>query len=98
MNRFRRNTGLPSAFRMRLRRQIARADNLTDQQRIDLQNAIYDDGFIDELGNQTVELYGEPTGKLLDGGFMDWLKKVDWLKVIQIALTLLMLFLQEEQS
>lgn len=99
MNKFRRNTGLPSAFRMRLRRQIARADNLTDQQRIDLQNAIYDDGFIDELGNQTVALYGEPSGSLaVVGGFREWLAKVDWLKVIQIALTLLMLFLGDEEQ
>lgn len=87
MNTFRRNTGLPSAFRFRLRRKIERAD-LTDDQRAELLDAIYDDAFIDELGNQSIAIYGEPKGS-----FIDWLKNIDWATVIKIALTLLMLFL-----
>ena len=80
---------------------------MTDQQRIDLRNAVYDEAFIDELGNETIRLYGEPRGGVIRlygeprGGVFDglreWLAKVDWLKIIQIALTLLMIFLDEEE-
>lgn len=92
MNAFRRNTGLPSAFRFRLRKQIARAD-LPDDQRRELLDAIYDDAFIDELGNHAIELYGDPKG-----GFLEWLKGINWLQVISIALSLLMLFLDSGAS
>jgi hypothetical protein len=95
VNRFRRNTGLTSAFRFRLLRHIERAE-MTDQQRIDLRNAVYDEAFIDELGNETIRLYGEPRGGVFDG-LREWLAKVDWLKIIQIALTLLLIFLDEEE-
>lgn len=90
MNLFRRNTGLPSAFRFRLRKQIARAD-LQEDQRRELLDAIYDDAFIDELGNQAISLYGEPKG-----GFLDWLKGLNWVAIIQIALSLLFLVLADE--
>lgn len=81
---------------MRLRRQIAAAPSVPNGKRADLLDAIYDDAFLDELGAQAVELYGEPRD--LARGLRDWLAKIDWLRVIQIALTLLLLFLGSDDS
>lgn len=98
MNRL-RDRAARRIVQLRLYRCISRAPSteLTDAQREQLLDAIFEDAFIDLVGNEAVAKYG--SADLVGGPLLDFLKGLSWSDWLRILLAILPLFLmlKEEQ-
>lgn len=88
---FRKDQDTPIFFKARLRRAIRRSTDLTIQQKSDLLKEMDDEDFVTAVLDKTCQ--ESMFIPLYEGGLIDWLKSLDWLRIIQIALMIFMLFL-----
>lgn len=82
------NETLPFLFKRRLIWQIRRYGDFEPGQKEELLKAVEDRKWLTRLIKRTKQECGGPFG----GNWLEWLKGLPWLQIIQIAISLLMFF------